>query len=409
MKKKILFVLFAVAMLTVLFAISVSAAAEMILTKDDIASMTSTGTGAGDYGSLEYLFDGELTGSGWFNGYIPGDGWSWGGVQNSIATITFKEEFIITAIDSYIWTNWKPGYTVKFLDAEGRETYSLELTDFNHTVDTPYSMPMPETPFKAKQIVLTRYNCGADRTINFLFIELEIYVQHSCNFTIPGDIVLDPTCAMDGEQEYFCRCGESQNELIPPTGEHSISDRVVYRDGFNYPGIIATACATCSTQDEKIDDVPAMFKSLGYSASEFGKNGVTHGVFVDWDAIATFNEYAARNNESSIDFGMVAGARSAFSNGNPLTITSNGVGVASNVLAFKSFADTDASLISYSLNGFGDMYKDTQLIVSAYIYDGNEIYYLSGDDCYTEVSTVSYNEVLDIAAPPVIEATVKEN
>ena len=73
------------------------------------------------------------------------------------------------------------------------------------------------------------------------------------------------------------------------------------------------------------------------------------------------------------------------------------------------FIIEDEELIEQWGKDFGDMYKDTQLIVSAYIYDGNEIYYLSGDDCYTEVSTVSYNEVLDIAAPPVIEATVKEN
>lgn len=403
MKRKLLFTLMLVALTVLLFAISVSAA-EFLITLDDIQSMVSTGAET-DWGKPEQLFDDNRNSA---SDWKVSNGWA--GTKNTDLTITFKEEITINRFDIYCWTNWKPGYTMKFYDAQGKETHSVSVNGFNNMAGKPFEVPLPEFAAKVQRIVLTRLEYGDNGYKDcFALVELDIYAEHSCTFTIPGDIVLEPTCAMDGEQEYFCRCGETRNELIPATGEHSVSDRVVYRDGFNYPGIIATACATCATQDEKIDDVPAMFKSLGYSASEFGKNGVTHGVFVDWDAIATFNEYAARNNESSIDFGMVAGARSAFAEGNPLTITSDGVGVASNVLAFKSFADTDASLISYSLNGFGDMYKDTQLIVSAYIYDGNEIYYLSGDDCWTEVSTVSYNEVLDIAAPPVIEATVKEN
>ena len=402
MKRKLLFTLMLVALTVMLFAVT-AGAADLILSAENIASATSTGEGS-DWGNPNQMFDGNRNSA---SDWLTSNGWA--GASGAVCTIIFDDEYTIKNIDLYVWSNWKPGAEVVFYDAQGNETHKVNIDNLSILDGSTWAFPMPEFPFKAKKMVINRrvndYNLRY-----FTIVELDIYAEHSCNFTVPGDVISEPTCAMDGEQEYLCpKCGASNIELIPATGNHSISDRVVYRDGFNYPGIIASACATCATQDEKIDDVPAMFKSLGYSASEFGKNGVTHGVFVDWDAIAKFNEYADKNGDAYIDFGMVAGARSAFSDGNPLTITSDGVGVASNVLAFKSFADTDASLISYSLNGFGDMYKDTQLIVSAYIYDGNEIYYLSGDDCYTEVSTVSYNEVLDIAAPPVIEATVKEN
>ena len=396
MKRKLLFTLMLVALTVMLFAVT-AGAADLILSAENIASATSTGEGS-DWGNPNQMFDGNRNSA---SDWLTSNGWA--GSSGAVCTIIFDDEYTIKNIDMYVWSNWKPGAEVVFYDAQGNETHKVDIDNLSILDGSTWAFPMPEFPFKAKKMVINRrvndYNLRY-----FTIVELNIYAEHSCNFTVPDAVVTEPTCAMDGEQIFLCpKCGESNIELIPATGEHSVSERVIYRDGFNCPGMIASACATCATLDEKIDDVPAMFTSLGYSACEFGKNGVTYGIFIDQEAIAIFNEYAAENGEASIDFGIVAGSRSAFAEGNPLVIGASGVEKASNTLAVKSFKYSEAYLASYSLNGFADEYKDTQLILSAYIYDGSTIYYLSGDVCDVDVVTISYNEVLSVAEPPLIE------
>ena len=404
MKRKLLFTLALVALAVMLLAISVSAD-DIVITANDIESASATATKLKD--PITLFDDVVETKGGWYS-----SGWNgWTGPGGSVATIVFKEEFVIKSAYLYVWTNHCPGARFAFIDSSGKETYSVLMGNEQGglagcTDGAAVPIPLPEDKVvKVKTLTITIQNGVKYDGYGFSIGELDLYAEHSCVFTIPGDVLLKETCAMDGEQQMFCRCGKDDIAYIPATGEHGEATQVVYRRGFNKPGKLAKVCPTCATKDELIEEVPPMLTSIGYSVSEFGKNGVTQGVLINRDAVNKYNEYAA----APIDFGMVAGARSALVEGNPLLIAGDSVTKASNVVAYKSFANETSTLISYSLNGFGDMYKDTQLIVSAYVYDGNDIYYLSGDSISTVVQTVSYNDVLNISAPAPIEVVIKEN
>ncbi|MBO5313240.1 MAG: hypothetical protein J6B29_04670 [Clostridia bacterium] len=390
MKKKLLIVLFMISVLVAVLAISISANT-LKVTQDDIESIVVTdGNPRAD--KVWFLFDGVLTVTNVSN---DGPYNEWYGKVGDEVIITFKEELMISTLALYITGNWCE-VDVYGISADGIQVIygtSIGENNLDH-VDGEYKPVFEEPeenakPVKKVKLVVKSYKWSSPRTLKVS----EVYALkvHEHEFITPGNIIKAPTCSKEGAQTYYCSCGEPGSVPVPPTGEHDIGERIVYRNGYHTEGILARACSTCSTQDAKISTVPALFTSVGYSVSRTGKNGVTHGVKVNQDAIKEYNKYA----ETPIQYGMVAASRGAFSSGNPLRLTISGIAKSNSAVLFKSFTTDSCALISYGIMGFADIHKDTQLIISAYIYDGSSIYYLSENRHSTNVQTISYNEVIN--------------
>ena len=115
MKKKLLLLLSLVAMITVLFAISVSAE-EFTISSEHIESITPAGIENGQRGDVYQMFDGNINCAG---GWYPANGWA--GPTGSSATVVFANEYSINSVIFYGWSNWN-GFSVTFYDAEGTET-----------------------------------------------------------------------------------------------------------------------------------------------------------------------------------------------------------------------------------------------------------------------------------------------
>ena len=335
---------------------------------------------------IDVLFDGDTYDEGI---YDTTHGW-WGGIDDYIL-ITFHEPTEITHMTMYTVGNWTLAL-VEFLDEDGKVVY---FHDDNHANSAWSADPMVyfhaenETQrVLVKQIKITvkelKWN-GYQRT--FKINEIVINGMHEHKYVNYQHVVTPPTCALEGQALYTCNCGDEALFPIDPHGQHIEGVRVVYRNGFTEAGYKATVCINCDTMDSNITDtVGPLFSSLGYSIREDGKNGIQYGFSPNYDNIALFNELSG----TTLQFGTVMGSREMLTEGNPLQVQGMNVGLVQAGLIAKDYTNLDYDIITCEITGFADAFRATELIITAYVYDGYNIFYL-GNETTSDVSTVSYN------------------
>ena len=435
--RKFLLVLSLVALLAVLCAFSVSAEAEEILLDPNFFDAECT-EGCPRAAYVPNLFDGDITSGGLYGGERP----VWYGrcpscfgdnaLEGDAITITFKQEMVITKMEYYVTGNWTKA-TVEFLDSKGEiihivtgDSYDSRIVaDINHsgpegacktifqTGDADKLGESLEVLTGVKQIRIYRA-CSKwhdkpnpnEHYRTLTISEIKIYGLHEHNFSTEGDYIEYPTCALDGLVKSFCFCGAEGEKVVAASGNHRSFERIVFRNGFTEPGYKTMVCLTCDTQDQldyagKIDIGP-LFSTLGYSVREDGKSGVQLGISPNFENIEFYNSIAS----SPLQFGTISGSRNVLAEGNPLSIDENGdIAAVSDKLVLKSYTDLGFSIISCKISGFSSDFYDTQLILSAYVYDGINIFYL-GNETSKTLSTVSYNGLLGVEPSDGIVADV---
>ncbi len=340
---------------------------------------------------LETLFDGDSTDGGIYDANV---GW-WGGIDDYIL-ITFHEPTEITHMTMYLVGNWTLAL-VEFIDENGQVVY---FNDENHANSAWSSEPMvffnaedESQRVTVKQIQITVKELkweGYQRT--YKISEIDLFGMHEHKYVNYQHVVTPPTCALEGQALYTCNCGDEALLPIDPHGQHIEGERVVFRNGFTNPGYKSTVCVNCDTMDSNITDtIGPLFSTLGYSVREDGTGGIQLGFSPNYENIAIYNELSG----TPLQFGTVMGSRAILPEGNPMQIDGLGVSAVQEGLAVKDYTSLGYDIISCRIAGFGEALNATELIISAYIYDGYNIFYL-GSDTTSDVTTVSYNKLRGI-------------
>ncbi len=429
--RKILLVFSLVALMSLLFVFTVNA--ELEPTRVNMAFFESIEVTEDNERKdiIHKLFDGSIDCSG-----ISEDGIkdiekqsAWMGGIGDYILFTFPEEVIVTNMVFYLTGNWTWA-NVEFFDAKGESVHLVQGDSYDHRIvanSSPYGEDgggdphvvfqkgdldrtnAPMETLKVKQIKITVDSLKWSRHSTYTISEIDITVLHEHAFTTEGDYIKYPTCAYDGLVESICMCGKTGEKPVSASGLHRSFERIVFRNGFTEPGYKTMVCLTCDTQDQ-LDyegriDIGPLFSTLGYSVREDGKSGIQLGIAPNFDNIDFYNSISP----VPLQYGTISGSINVLEEGvtNPLEIDEDSnVAIVSDKLIIKDYTNLNYSIISCKIAGFSSAFHNTELFLSAYVYDGFSIYYL-GSETSKDALTVSYNGLLGIEPPPAdVEADI---
>ncbi len=384
--RKLLFTLALTLIVLLMFTISICAEIVQI-TADDIEEIYAN-EGNRRKDKVWNLFNGDKLSKGLYS-----DGNDWFGNVNDTVTIEFKYEILVTKILSYGIGNYTTS-SVTGYDSQGNITLAGQSIFDNNTGEE--EIPDPVTVFESedgvakpvKKIVIKVTGLKWESQGTHKYSELEVFHDHNHDFSINDGLIYPPTCATEGLVKMNCICGASSELPVEPTGNHSVIDKVVFRNGYTNPGYYGSVCQTCDTLDSPITHIGPLFTSLGYSSSTYGNYSIQLGVMINYEAIDLYNSLA----EYPIDFGTVAASKQAYPEGNPLVLGENGIEAAASTVVCKSLTSKDKYMINYKIKGFGESHVDTQFFLSLYVFDGNNIYYI-GEETTFDAVTKSYSDI----------------
>ena len=190
---------------------------------------------------------------------------------------------------------------------------------------------------------------------------------------------------IEAELNAWCELGQD---------EHNISMQLRYDDGFENIGKKIDGCSKCNKGT--VEEMPALFTCLGYSASENGDGGIAVGYTVNETAINTYEDFA----NVSLNYGVFAISQEKLGTGD--VFDENGI-LAANAISFD-VTGYEYSAFVLKIVGFTDAQKEVKLAMGAYVAvnDGEKTTYSYIQDetkgtLGEKYCFASYNDVLGIA------------
>ncbi len=212
--------------------------------------------------------------------------------------------------------------------------------------------------------------------------ELEIYEHASCEYDTLKEMLKEPTCIDSGKGVYACKCGETREFDIIPTGNHQYTDyeSFKYDNGFLAKGIKIYGCPTCN--DYTTEEARPLFKFLGYSVSRNGKS-ICAGFIVNKECFEDYEIF----NDTTVNYGMLCAVSDSINPLNSDGSIADGINGTSKSLKNTSHSRFD---IKVSSTNWLNM-VDTPLIICAYIIDGEKLTYVCGETNTQTPIPISYN------------------
>ena len=173
---------------------------------------------------------------------------------------------------------------------------------------------------------------------------------------------------------------------------HTKVNSVVYAEGYAKIGVITFGCTndSCNSAVEQSTSKP-LITSLGFSASELG-NQICIGYTLDKEMLSLIGSI-----NSSFEIGVVAAVETVVNTNSPIIKGENGQieKISNNVIKAKIEND-GITRVDMRINGdFANQYKTLPMLMSAYVFDGNEISYINdGVEKYYEITTKTYEQIV---------------
>ena len=162
-----------------------------------------------------------------------------------------------------------------------------------------------------------------------------------------------------GEDDGLCTtervCEACGITLADAPESHDIVAEITY-NGYMNAGQRVEACTRC--QFSTVEDVPALFTCLGYSASEVGGDGIAIGYMVNNEAISEYTSITGK----SLKYGVFVASQSKLGNNDIFDQEGN---KASGVVSVEI---TNYEFVAFELKivGFTDENKEKALVMGAY-------------------------------------------
>ncbi len=162
---------------------------------------------------------------------------------------------------------------------------------------------------------------------------------------------------------------------------------VEYSDGYNKTGTEVFVCPSCNQTSQQISPLVTF---LGYSVSNL-HNGICAGYDLNQRALAFYMQ----SNES-FELGVIGASRDALGNKLPLdskTAVPTDLGQGGARVAKLALSTDDYLSVDMRIDGFSAEYFDEKLVLTAYVYDGNEVVYIQAEQTKSTLNAVSFYDV----------------
>ena len=253
-----------------------------------------------------------------------------------------------------------------------------------HTTSEVYDMSTHEIEgVHYNDRVYQQGNCGYDET-----------TTNTCVICKLQSVVVGEKATGDHtyEDDFNCETALSCEVCLKTLKEaliHDIKTTILYEKGYTAQGLKTVACQNEGCAHSVVENAPALFTCLGYSAPMSGEAGIAIGFTINNEAVA---EYRATGK--SITFGVYAVAQQKL--GENDIFDENGNATAGVINADLTSYSVDAFEIK--IVGFADTQKDIKLSLGAYVTeDGKSYSYLQRDKAGELVGNyyaVTYNSVI---------------
>ncbi len=164
---------------------------------------------------------------------------------------------------------------------------------------------------------------------------------------------------------------------------------IAYNNGYMSKGTKTCICADCSNEYVEAEPTAeALFEFLGYSMPENGDLSITIGFIANNNAIAKYEELT----KVRFEYGVVAAIASKLDGKAPLDES------LVNVPVVKATIDNKYPTFDFIISGFNAEQLDLEVVMAAYVIDGDSLVYLQDTQTDLPVS-ISINKYLADKAP----------
>lgn len=197
-------------------------------------------------------------------------------------------------------TNNDYSLTVKMINTYGDIIYEeVHKTGGKTAIEIFPSVP-------ASQIVLT-IGCGWNNQLAIWEVETYGCIAHDCEYKLTSTTTAE-TCGKDGEGVYTCTiCGETKNDAIPATGNHSWDDGITtVAPTESSSGLKVYTCTVCGqTREENLPATGHNWDEGVEVAPTCTEQGYTIFTCTDDGCSATYNSFFIDPVGHSYDDGVV--------------------------------------------------------------------------------------------------------
>ena len=161
----------------------------------------------------------------------------------------------------------------------------------------------------------------------------------------------------------------------------------IYENGYNQVGIEVFVCNNCSQTTKQAQP---LITFLGYSASGL-HNGICAGFEINQQALSF---YMSTNKD--FELGVVAGAKDILGSNLPLdSSTAKPIELEQGSVAKIALPNDNFLSIDMQISGFTSEFYSKQLVLSAYVYDGNKVVYIQNEQTETTLLSKSFLNIVD--------------
>ena len=164
---------------------------------------------------------------------------------------------------------------------------------------------------------------------------------------------------------------------------------IEYNDGYLAPGVGKYDCERCLNAEGSYEEIAnPIFESYGYSVSTYlDKPAMTQGFYVDYEAFENYRKVLP-----SFTFGIVIAGNPTGEEKQVLEVENGTVKTAGKAI-FADMNIEDMSCFDMKVCGISDNNKSKNMIMCAYVFDGNSIKYIDDGGMTDSVVGRTYNSI----------------